>query len=163
MKKLLFICTLFFFSSCEKADEERQNFNLDTNLKFTVVSKEGEDLLDPANPNGISENEIKIYYLVDGVKKEIYDNNLDYPRSFRIYKDLADEFRLVLFPNYSEDMDRPVTYIQWNEQDIDTVEVSYDRYPDAIRTSKVWLNGDLILDRSNNLNEEPIFSLVKNY
>ena len=102
---------------------------------------------------------IKLFYVIDGETQEVYDSNLDNPRNFRIYKH-ENEYRIGISPNYSKTEEKPVTYIQWNENDTDTIEVVYERTQNATVQNKIWLNGEQIWELGDNT-IDPFFILVK--
>jgi len=139
-------------------NEEELNSTLDVGLEFSIVNSNGEDILNPSHPDCIKESDIKLYYLIDGIKKEVYNPNYDFPRNFRIYEH-QNEFRIGIFQNHSENEDKPLTYIQWNESETDTIEAAYYRSSNAIIQKKIWLNGDLIWESINGTN--PYFILTK--
>lgn len=159
MKRIVVILSLISCISCEKSDDVTDQYNLDVGIEFSIQNSNNEDLLDPQTPEHINTNQIKLFYLLEGKKQEVYDSNMDNPRNFLIYKH-ENEYRIGITPNFSEESSKPVTYIQWNDADIDTIEVSYERTPRAVIQKEIWLNGDLIWERSNNQND-PFFVLTK--
>ena len=70
---------------------------------------------------------------------------MDYPRNFMLYK-ADNENRIRISMNHSETSEKPITYIQWNNSDTDTIEVVYERINKSIFKRKVWLNGQEIWD-----------------
>lgn len=146
---------------CNNSDDSdsMQQFNLYAGLEFSVHNSENEDLLNPENPDGLDIDAIRLFYLVDGKTVEVYDSNMDYPRNFRIYQH-QDEYRIGISLNHTETEQKPVTYIQWNESDRDTIEVTYDRTQDALLQNRIWLNGQQIWERGDN-SVDPYFVLEK--
>jgi len=86
-----------------------------------------------------------LFYKVDGEVIEVYDPNMDAPRNFVIYKH-ENENRIKVYLNDSNTTDRSVTYIQWNNNDTDTIEALFERNEHLLRKRKVWLNNQEIWD-----------------
>lgn len=161
MKNLIILSFFISLLSCNKPNEMNQQpnaYNLDALFEFSVVNTQNQDLLDPSSPNHINQSDIKLYYLIDGHSKQVYNQNMDNPRNFLIYKH-ENEYRIRIFPNISETEDKTTTYIQWNANDTDTLEVLYERTPRALLERKVWINGKQIWDWTENKNRFSI--LVK--
>lgn len=149
MKKLILFFTLLIFISCDNQEALLAADNIDTAVEFSIVNSSSEDLLDPANPNGMDVRNIKVFYLISGEKKEVYNGNLLNPRNFRIYKH-EKEYRIGINLNESQTAVKPVTYVQWNTNDTDTLEVTYTRKNGSILKNTVWLNGVQIWERGDN-------------
>jgi hypothetical protein len=130
---IIFIAVLFMIS-CKK---EKVSLNLDGGIEISVMDNSGNDLLNPATPNAFVDSEIKIYYLIDGIKKEIYNANYDHPRNFILFEKDG-EYRMGLSPNADEKEELPITYIQWKEIDTDT--------SNSVVCDKIWRNGTLVWD-----------------
>ena len=145
MKKLIIYLVVISFFACSKSDEMNPQFYLDGSFEFSIFSSQNEDLLDPATTNHYEATEIKLFYEVDGEMIEVYDPNMDAPRNFVIYKH-ENEYRIIVYLNVSNTSDRPVTYIQWNNNDTDTIEALFERNEHLLRKRKVWLNNQEIWD-----------------
>jgi hypothetical protein len=145
MRNVFYILsTLLLLGSCK--EDITEGVNLDTDLGISVFNREGMDLLDPQNPESYKEEEIKIYYLIDGVKVEQRDPMMDNPRSFSLDKN-DEKTLLLLYPNYTASEEFPVTFIQWNEADTDTLKCGYARSgKSSVVLTKVWYNGKLMWD-----------------
>ena len=89
---------------------------------------------------------------------EVYDSNMGYPRNFMIYQH-ENEYRIRVFMNDTETSDKPITYIQWNINDTDTIEAVYERPGNSVLKRKVWLNEIEIWDWLTNENE--YYKLIK--
>ena len=145
MKKLIVILTAISIFSCSKSDEMNPQVILDAGFTFSVYNSQNEDLFDLETLNHFEATEIKLFYEVDGEIIEINDPNMDYPRNFMLYK-ADNENRIRISMNHSETSEKPITYIQWNNSDTDTIEVVYERINKSIFKRKVWLNGQEIWD-----------------
>jgi hypothetical protein len=153
MKNLMMIGLITIIISCTKEKEVRYASNVDIGLEISVVDKSGNDLLDPANPNSFKEKDIRIYYLINGVKEEVFFPNYDHPRNF--YIDKRDKvYNMILFLN------DPITYIQWNNLDTDTIQCVINKEGGGELTicRKVWFNGEL---RWDNYSTERYIKIVK--
>tara|TARA_R110001583_G_scaffold21469_2_gene81553 strand:+ start:7015 stop:7494 length:480 start_codon:yes stop_codon:yes gene_type:complete len=149
MRYLLIILTATLLFSCDKSDEPIKGIIVDTAIEFSVSNSQNVDLLNPENPNHIDAEGIKLFYVIDGETKEVYDQNMDAPRNFHVYKH-ENGHRIRVFLNDSETSDKPITYIQWSDIDTDTIEAIFKRPTNGIFVEKVWLNGDPIWERGDN-------------
>jgi len=159
MKKLTFLIAVVSLFACSKSDEmSPPGFNLNAFFEFSVFNSQENDLLDPATPEHYKEEEIKLFYEVDGEIIEVYDPNMGAPRNFRIYK-LENENRIVVYLNHTDTSEKPITYIQWNDADTDTIEATFKRNRHNVVVSQVWLNGLEIWDST--IVDNQYFKLIK--
>lgn len=149
MKNICFFFTLFMLHSCDNSNPEEFSNNISTGIEFSIFNSQNGDLLDPKNPNSLDVSNIKLFYVVNGEKQEVYNPNLTFPRNFKIFKH-ENEYRIRIFLNNTETTDKPITYIQWNSSDTDTIGANFDRTERSILKNKVWLNGDQVWERGNN-------------
>lgn len=166
MKKLFIISVIITTISCNKSEETDDiiPYNssiISASVEFSIVNDQDEDLLNPENPGHINEDDINLYYLIDGEKRQVYDPMMDYPKNFKIYKHQDQSYRIIIFLNHTETSDKPVTYVEWNQNDIDTIEATYARYDNGgILSQDIWLNGGHIWERGNNA-VKAYFKLIK--
>lgn len=150
MKNLLFLCSLLLFS-CSKDNNGSQSTSIDTGIKIYLKDANGNNLLDTPN---YKEKTIKVLYLINNEVKEFFEPHLDNPRAFRF---IIDErplpLRMGLGPNTTETEEFPITYIQWNETDTDTVKCHFRRANGKdgtlIQCDKIWYNNKFVWDMSN--------------
>lgn len=141
MKTILFIFSIVLaLNSCKK--EEPKTLVIDCSIGITVKDNEGKDLLDPSNSGAYLEQNIKVLELINGIKQEVNKANYTYPRDFRI-NELNGEFWMTLFLNASPTEDYPITYVQWNENDIDTFKCEIYRKGGLTTVKNLWLNDSL--------------------
>ena len=159
MKNLLIVLVVTLFFACNKSNEMEEQYNLDTSIEFSVYNSQNEDLLDTGNTNHLDVTNIKLFYLINGEKKEVNNPNYDNPRGFRIFKH-ENEYRIAVSLNNTETSEKPITYIQWNDNDIDTIEVAIKRTQKSILQDEIWLNGIHVWERGNNT-IDPYFMLRK--
>jgi len=148
MKKLIYSCTIIVFITMGSCKEDgNSQYNLDISIGLSVLDENGTDLLNPSNPSAYSENNIKIFYLIEGQKEEIFKPNLDNPRMFFIYEnEETGKYVMNLGPNDALGDEYPITYIQWDEKDTDTLKCEFARGDNFTITTKVWLNDSVIWD-----------------
>ncbi len=149
MRRLLILLAGIFLFSCDKTDNPEAAAIVDTGIEFSLVNAQNVDLLNPESPNYIDEEGIKIFYVIDGKTKEFYDSDMDAPRNFLIFEH-ENTYRIRVFMNIADTADKTITYIQWNENDTDTIEATFRRFSNGITKEKIWLNGDAIWERGDN-------------
>jgi len=156
MQKLIYIfCIVIFLCSCEKEDRYGPDF-IDIQIEIKLLDQSGKNLLNPSNPNAYDAKDIKLYYLEGGNLKEVNYANYDYPRNFMILNE--PDYRIRLFPNTSKNEEFPLTFIKWNESDIDTIKCEFSAVNSSVICRKVWYNEKLMWD---NFGVERFFEIVK--
>lgn len=145
IKILIFsgILTLF---SCD--EDSGTGTVISNDVLITVVNKEGEDLLDPSNPESINIEEIKVFYLLNGIKTEINRSNLDYPKMFLVTDpDMNSEYyRILLFLNIEDDSEITTTYIELKPNIVYEFRSELNRSGNSVTDEKIWLQNELICD-----------------
>lgn len=156
MKSILrIILILFIFNSCKK--EEPLAFYIDCGVEITVKNKDGKDLLNPLTPGALLSQNIKIYYLINGVKKEVNYGNYVNPQNFNILE-LDGIYRMRLILNQADPIS--TTYIQWNASDTDTLKSQIYRPEGLITCKGIWFNDSLVWSWEN-YSKERSFEIVK--
>lgn len=159
MRTLILILALFAFIGCD-TDEGEEQVDIAVAINFSIRDSEGNDLLNPNNPNSFDESEVKLFYLIDGNLTEVYDGNKHSPRNFTMNEyPPASEYRMTIFVNHSKTEEYPITYIKWNETDTDTIKTEIYRTGSLTEIRKAWFNGELVWESS--YNSEPYFELIK--
>lgn len=163
MKNLFFIMTALLLVSCSEKEDDylccANQVHMD-GVEMSVRNSDGSDLLNPNNPNAYSADEIKLFYEIDGEVVEVYDPAMDLPRNFMIFNysnETESEYRIRLLPNYDRNESQPITYIQWNETDRDTIKAEfYYSGPEdsnySFTIENLWFNGEP---------KNPYFDIVK--
>ncbi|MEX1383395.1 hypothetical protein [Lutibacter sp.] len=159
MKKLLIILAVTTFIACNKSNDTIDAFYLGSGLEFSISNANNEDLLNPENPNKIDTESIRIFYVINGEKVNVYNPNLTNSRNFLVFKH-ENEYRIGITLNHTETSEKPITYIQWNEGDTDTVEVVYNRTSNSVMQNIIWLNGEQVWEIGSNT-VDPYFKLIK--
>ena len=151
-KILLFIITLIIASA---STTKEIGYHRSTTIEIAVNDANCTDLLDPSNPNSFKEEEIKIFNLKGGVLEEVYNERMDVKRDFFIFEQDSkygkrlfpnNEYLMRLFPNISASEKFPITYIQWNAEDTDTIQCQFLQDKNYFGCSKVWFNGEPVWD-----------------
>jgi len=158
MKKLIFLLIAFTIFGCNKSKEVSNHDVYDIGFELSVFNSLNEDLLDTATANHYEAKKIKLFYEVDGEVKEVYLTGMEYPRNFLIFKH-ENEYRIRIFMNSTETSDKPITYIQWNEVDTDTIEATFEGSGANVRKRNVWFNGVEVWDWTSN--EDGYFEVIK--
>ncbi|MEO8774409.1 MAG: hypothetical protein ABI371_08815 [Gelidibacter sp.] len=141
MKYLLFFLSSICFTSCNLDDKEQ--FIIDTAVDISIKDNGGNDLLSTDNSISLNQNEFKIFYEINGEKIEVNNGNLDHSKGFFVYQH-ENEYRVKIFPNSDIKASEPITYIKWNETDIDTLRCEIERNENSEVCKKVWLNDKLV-------------------
>lgn len=153
MKPLLLALIILMAVGCSKdKDVENCCTIISLHANISLKNTDGEDLLNPENPNGYKERDIKTYHLINGVQKRAgqYD---------QFYADNEGIFRYSVIVNYEGNDEYPITYIDWNETDRDTIKSEIYQTSNQIRVIKIWYNGVLMWD-AEDLGPEQ-FTIVK--
>lgn len=162
MKNLLILLAVIVTSlGCKKSNQSISNrFILQAAIEFSIQDTQNIDLLNPNNPNHIDPNKVRLFYLVNNEPKLFYEPNLDAPFGVRMNTERGNRIGISL--NYSDQGDKSTTYIQWNENDRDTVEVSYHRHLSSVLMEKVWLNSKLIWEANREgVLLDPYYTIIK--
>lgn len=154
-KVLLFILTsAVLFVACNSTTPDHTVKS--TNIDFSFVNEDGEDLLNPSHPHAITEQNTDLYYLINGEKEKVFDKNLDYPKHFFIPDEkLSDKYFMRVFPNIVKGQKTAISYIQFSDTTMDTIKVEYTDEPGLTVVTKVWYNGALRFN-INDKNQENI-------
>ena len=144
MKKLVFVLFAFLSFACSKSEEFSAVY-WNPSFTFSVYSPDNVDLLSPETADHYDSDGIKLFYKIGGQEIEVYENHLEYPRRFSIIEH-ENEYRIEVDLNYSETPEKSITYIQWAEEDKDTIEALFEQTERSRLLREVWFNGDLIWD-----------------
>lgn len=143
--KYLFFCILVMLSSCTK--EKSLSEVVDIGVEIFISNINGENLLLGSTPNSINPDSIKLIYLINGEEFTVYNASLDCPRGVCYLNDSGSE-RLGITPNQTKSQEYPITYIRWENGDLDTLKCHFVRKDNGTSSSivcdKVWFNDVLM-------------------
>lgn len=147
LKKVFFLIGLvIFFIGCSDGTDCCPNPTNATivslGISMSISDVNGNDLLDPQNPDAYTKDEIKLFYLIDGEPVEVYNPGMDHPNGFKIFQH-ENEYRIGIALNHDENENPPVTYIHWSNGDTDTLQATFRRWDNGIEVRKVWFNNEL--------------------
>ncbi|HQQ97699.1 MAG TPA: hypothetical protein PLX35_10565 [Cyclobacteriaceae bacterium] len=122
---------------------------VEMDVQLYVHDKSGNNLLDPAVPGTLNTQNIRIFYVQDGVRKEFFNPNLDAARNYLIRKNFGNDYLMTLYPYEGKtDNEETTTYIHWSDNSKeDTVKCLISKPGLSMIVTKVWLNGTLKYDR----------------
>ena len=152
--------------SCSSDDSSNGSdyYNLDIGITITIKDNNNIDLLNPNNPNAYLSENIKIYYLKEnGEVDEVYNSNYDFPRNFNIITpedSQEDIYAMSLTPNTFL-MDNAITYIEWNDTEIDTIKTSYRYGKNYTVCNKVWYNNVNVWTENPDVNSVRLLEIIK--
>ncbi|SHF51366.1 hypothetical protein [Dysgonomonas macrotermitis] len=172
MKKYIFTVLIFYiFTACSK-NENGEAFNFVAGQSFYLLDKDGNDRLNPQSEMAINAKKIRIYYLVDGERMEaieylhmmapnaILDNPYGFgigapsPISNRSYYSID-----VGLNCKGNDGDILYTYIEWDENDTDTIRSEIYRKNSVLKSTIVAFNDSVWTP--NQLENRTIFTIIK--
>ncbi len=153
MKKLLFLLLIALFNgSCKNEPETIPTPNNRDNLMLLTISYvdgEGEDLLNPTNQNGLTLNNLLLYYINDG-KRKIALNSNNVPKQMSINCGETPNCFLLMFANDS-------TIIEMMGKDISVIDtICMEDKGNLIR-----YNGEVVYDSTNDSYGLPLITIVK--
>ncbi len=121
-------------SSCSKSSDDAEYIG--SAIDIYIQNLDGENLLGDV----YKEENIKLYYLNNGITEEVYDPNMASPRNFK-FIEIDGNMAIRVFANLNDE-NFPITYVEWNEQDMDTIRCHYYRSEDnsTVYIDSVWYN-----------------------
>lgn len=160
-KILLGIVGALLAIGCSQERPGDGTFNLDVAVEVAIENNKGQDLLNPNTENAIKAEDIKLYYVENGKAYEAEAEDLKNGEAQKniIVFQRGDRYRVRIMQNHSSEEDTPLTLIQWNSSDIDTIKSEFlkgDRY---IIQDKIYYNNKL--SWTSNDSFEPYFKVVK--
>ncbi|HLO92222.1 MAG TPA: hypothetical protein VK172_13750 [Lentimicrobium sp.] len=133
--------------SCSKESGKADNLDICIDLKLESIS--GSDLLNPDTENSYNQEDIQLFYLLNGIEQYHFCGNCDHQKHYYFFE-RDNRFVMRISPSFviQEDGSDPVTYVQWNDSDRDTLKCHIYRSDDGgnIVCTKVWYNDSLVYD-----------------
>lgn len=148
--------------SCNK--DNPSNVVISTQIDVFVEDASGNNLLIGTSSNAVNFDSIKLMYLINGTSHNVYNSDLDCPRAICLITDTGSE-RVRIFPNDEVGEEYPITYIDWGNNDIDTLKCHFIRKDNdegsSVVCDKVWLNDTLMFPDSAITEFGRAFKIVK--
>jgi hypothetical protein len=113
---------------------------IDNTVDIYYINSLHEDLLDTAIDGSFTADSIRLYNVVNGIKKEV-NNRIDYPYNFFIYRN--EQFQKYVLRVFLE---VDTTLLMLNRNITDTLTCTFERSDDSFIIRKVWYNGYLKWD-----------------
>lgn len=154
MKHFLYlILTFLALQGCEDNNSVNLKTNIDLGVIISYSNNIGKDLLDPDNSFSYDSENIKLFYLINGVKIE-YPNspNSDMPSGFEITKSERTGKHILTVSTYEGDakdswgngkLINAISYLQLKDNVVDTIKCELWRADNSIITKKLWYNSVL--------------------
>ncbi|SHG39326.1 hypothetical protein SAMN04488109_0028 [Chryseolinea serpens] len=123
VKLLLLLGCAALFASCHLLNHGDCCTEISVDVDVIVKNKDGQNLLDTTTHNHYTADSIRLYYLKNGVAKEVYFPLQDAPRNFFI-EQTNGEATLRFFADATPSDTETTTLIQWragDNSDIDTI------------------------------------------
>ena len=135
MKNLMLLTFSIMALCCCEKNENNKVF-IDTSIALSYLNQDRKDLLNKDTPGYYKEENIDVYYFVNGEKVKIYDPQMGYPKSFFISSEKRDDlYVLYLSPylsyNHISGLDlnnRTITYIRFGDTVEDKIECEFKTY-----------------------------------
>ncbi len=153
MKKILFLFLLIPLLVVTGCKKKEKSFVDSTGAEITYENAKGQDLLNTSTTNHFSADNMHLYNVVDGVKKEVNYPNYDIPHNFVI---VLNHSTHVYFLRVFLEVD--TTLLQLNDQITDTITAEFTKNINASIVTKVWYNGVLECD---GISKSRKFTIVK--
>ncbi|QNK61646.1 hypothetical protein H7F33_13905 [Pedobacter sp. PAMC26386] len=146
MNNLMAIICLFFLLR-PGCDQQPGSAFIDTLVRITYTNSVNADMLDPSGSNAIKVEDIEIYYLEKGVKRRVFNPNLDLPKNLTIEKRKDGRYQLRIMANEVPDRKGiSTTYIEIKNRRTDTLTTALITSASVTRVIRVWYNGRLMWD-----------------
>lgn len=122
---------------------------VDLYIDFWLRDSNLKNLLNTETPSFYKKEDIRVFYIEDGIKKEFYNPSLDAPRHFLIDKNEGNgefAFRLFVYEGKSKETEITTTLVEWRTGLVDTVKSEITRFNNSTIATKIWYNSVLKYD-----------------
>lgn len=141
MKKILL---LLFIAAIQLSCDVNCCTVISADVSFSFVNSKGEDLLNPNTLGALTEENVDIYILKNGVKTRLYQGNLDAAKFFKIRTDNGKSRLIMYFDIVSENFNgnKITQFIRYKDGTEDEIvgEFNADRKRNTLLQT-VWING----------------------
>ena len=160
--KYLFLVMCALLGACTKKKES--NVVVATAFSMLVENSNGENLLKKTTPNYINAEALQLSYWINEKKFNVYNSDMDCPTNICLVND-ANFVGLSVVPNDSKDYEYPLTFIKWENGDIDTIKCHFNRFEgedgSGIICDKVWYNDVQMFPNNALIGFGTAFKIVK--
>lgn len=157
-KTLIFIMSTLILGCSNDNETTQEKINLNNEVDLVLKNSSNEDLLNPITNGYFSFENIKLYFNVNGVKQEVYDKNLDFPRNLKlgersqgnvlvIYTNSLDN-KLISEENGIKIVEN-ITYLELSTAITDTIKTYAELNSGNFTITKVWYNNTLVWENNN--------------
>lgn len=138
---------LTMFTSCDKKDEQNQSTLIDVILEFSFEDNKGNDLLNPDFANSYKHEDLKVYYLDNGVESILANNE-----SLHFISNERNVYTLFI------PLPHDTSFLKLSEGTIDTIRSEHKVGDNYNYITKVWYNNNLVWNRAD---ETALVKIVK--
>lgn len=140
--------------SCSKNDDvEKNGFVKSVGVEFNILNQDGDDMLNPATMDYLPLENMKLYYLINGEKIEVYDSSMAYPRNIGLITETI-PYRLGIATYDGEDglisevdgvkTGIAIAFLKLSEGITDTIKTEWEsKEGKYFVNKKIWYNGEL--------------------
>lgn len=135
--------------------------NVQGTLNIVYKNAQGQNLLDGTTSGHYTTEDMKLFHIIGGEKKFVYNHNLDAPKGMSIQKEVMTRLHVGFNLNDEDDItyqDKKVTIgestsiIQLNDAVIDTVKIQWQSKPGSLIITKAWHKNKLVFEPASKLN-----------
>jgi hypothetical protein len=154
---LLLLLLLMAVTSCDSDSDDNLTTEVyvSNEIYIKIENSQGQNLLDTSVVDYFDFSSIKLYYLTDGEKEEVYDANMSLPRNLKL-GDVDGEATLIIYTNtdasdFETEEDgvkcgESIAYLELSETVVDTIKTEWEYGGSYFWNTKVWYNGELKSD-----------------
>lgn len=141
---LIVILSSILLASCNESED---TVIVDLYFDVSFKNQDGEDLLNPSTTNSLTENDIKLYHLINNESVYYFKSNLDAPKGFKLLKATDNStYYLRVFPDGQIENGESILYLEFRGTDLDTIK-TYNTSTDSNKIcTKIWYNENLVWD-----------------
>lgn len=158
MKKTTYLLIIFLLSlwSCGEKADENCCMNIERNFYFSLLNKEGKDLLDPKNRGSFNHKDIRVYkdatlknditnsFIIGDAKKSIV-----IPKNNEVFKHYAIALNAINGKFISKNIEQSTFYLKLSPTEIDTITTEVEHGKGYNIISKLIYNGKVQFENRN--------------
>lgn len=142
MKNFLFLIVLantFLLACRDSSPEGTFGDMVGLGTAIWIKNESGENLLNPSVNGHLDSSKIKLFYVVNGERKEVNYEGAITPRGFEVRKYAPNgEYYIWLSLNPNAPS---ITHVQWSENDTDTISCNLVKADGVLVTNEIYWNG----------------------